>query len=357
MSKPVNKTLIGAFVVGALVLVVAAVMVLGSGTLFKKVEKFVLYFDGTVKGLDKGAPVVFQGVKIGAVTDIYMIADPLTLTTWIPVIVQIDTQGIKLTHGKPRLQEDIALLIKRGLRAKLDIQSPVTAKLMIQLGMYPGTPAKLMNTTKDLKGGLPDLPQIPTLPSTFEKFFLALQELNLKDLMEKFNGIMDGLDEIISSPETRQLPRLLKNVLAGAGSLVDSVNEQVKPLAGGAKGAIKDYRALAVTANGKIEALTVDLNQTLTYVNSLVKGLDDKVDKLKPDVEKALETLQAVLERLKGFVGNLNLVTNPDSPTIYDLQITLKEVSNASRAVRSLADYLTRNPDALLRGRQKQEGR
>jgi paraquat-inducible protein B len=353
MSKPANNTLIGAFVVGALMLVVAAVMVLGSGKLFTKTEKFVLYFDGSVKGLDKGAPVVFQGVKIGSVTDIYMVADPVTLTTWIPVIIQIDTQGIKLTSGKPRLQEDIKLLIRRGLRAKMDIQSPVTAKLMIQLGMYPNSPVRLVDTSEDMKGGLPDLPQIPTLPATFQLVLQAFQDLNLKELAKKFNGIMDGLDVIISSAEFKQLPLLLKNVLAGADSLIGTVNEEVKPLAGGAREAIKDYRALAVTANNQIGALTADIDKTLSYVNSLVKGLGNKADKLEPGVRKALTTLQAVLERLKSFSGNLKAVTSPDSTTAYDLQTTLREVSNAARSVRVLTDYLTRNPDALLRGRRR----
>ncbi len=357
MSKPVNNTLIGAFVVGALALVVAAVMVLGSGKLFTKTEKFVLYFDGSVKGLDKGAPVVFQGVKIGSVTDIYMVADPISLTTWIPVIIQIDTQGIKLTSGKPHIREDIALLIRRGLRAKLDIQSPVTAKLMIQLGVYPGTPAKLMKAEAVLKGGLPDLPQIPTLPSTFQLLLQAFQDLNLKDLAKKFNGIMDGLDVIISSAEFKQLPLLLKNVLAGADSLIGNVNEEVKPLAGDARGVIKDYRTLAVNANEKIDVLTADLDKTLVYVNSLVKGLGDEVDKLEPGVRKALETLQTVLERLRDFTDNLNAMVSPNSSTVYDLQTTLKQVGDAARSVRVLADYITRNPNALLRGRQPLEGK
>ena len=75
MSKPVNKKLIGIFVVVAIGLVVAAVLVLGSGKFFKQYNRVVMYFDGSVKGLAIGAPVDFRGVKIGTVAEIKMIED------------------------------------------------------------------------------------------------------------------------------------------------------------------------------------------------------------------------------------------------------------------------------------------
>ena len=75
MSRKVNKTAIGVFVVGALILLMVAIVVFGSGNLFKQTNKFVLYFDGSVKGLSIGAPVVFRGVSIGTVKDISLIYD------------------------------------------------------------------------------------------------------------------------------------------------------------------------------------------------------------------------------------------------------------------------------------------
>ncbi len=355
MSKPVNNTLIGAFVVGALVLLVAAVMILGSGKIFTKTEKFVLYFDGSVKGLDKGAPVVFQGVKIGSVTDIYMVADPISLKTWIPVIIQIDTRGIKLTSGKPHIREDIELLIRHGLRAKLDIQSPVTAKLMIQLGMYPHTPVRLIKGAAVLKGGLPDLPQIPTLPSTFQLVLQAIQELDLKGLVKKFNGIMDGLAVIISSPASRRLPEQLQKVLAGADRLIAGIEAEIGPLAGDTRGAIRDYRALAGAAGEKLEMLSTDLEKTLAHTDKLVAGLSGELDQLKPGLKRSLATLQDTLKRLKGFSGGLETMVGADSATVYDLQTALKEIAAAARSMRSLADYLSRNPNALIKGRQALE--
>ena len=68
MSKQPNVTIIGAFVAGAVFLVITGLLVFGSGKFFSQTKKFVLFFEGSVKGLNVGAPVDFRGVRVGSVT-------------------------------------------------------------------------------------------------------------------------------------------------------------------------------------------------------------------------------------------------------------------------------------------------
>ena len=93
MAKKVNRTLIGAFVLGAIVLVVAGVMVFGSGKFLSKKNTYVMFFEGSVKGLNVGSPVVYRGVKIGEVTNIKLIMDPQKLTALIAVYVEVDPES------------------------------------------------------------------------------------------------------------------------------------------------------------------------------------------------------------------------------------------------------------------------
>ena len=62
MAKQANRMMIGGFVVLAVAILAASLVVFGSGKFFKKTNKYVLYFDESIKGLNVGAPVLFQGV-------------------------------------------------------------------------------------------------------------------------------------------------------------------------------------------------------------------------------------------------------------------------------------------------------
>src|SRR5512135_2362494 len=133
MSKKASKTLIGAFVLGAVVLIVAGVVVFGGGKFFKKTIKYVMFFDGSVKGLQVGAPVTFRGVKIGEVTDMVLRFDPSNLAVMIPVYVEIDPEKFlgSDTLKKAKPGQYYRALLDKGLKARLELQSFVTGLLMI----------------------------------------------------------------------------------------------------------------------------------------------------------------------------------------------------------------------------------
>src|SRR2546422_11266348 len=100
MNKKVSPTLIGAFVLGAIGLVIAAVLLIGSGRLFDVPRDFILYFDGSVNGLRVGAPVKFKGVEIGAVKSILLQMGSDMSVQRIPVIIRVDAEKITKRGGQ-----------------------------------------------------------------------------------------------------------------------------------------------------------------------------------------------------------------------------------------------------------------
>jgi len=106
MNKKTSPALIGAFVVGAVVLLVIAVIAFGSGRLFRQTKEFVLYFDGTVNGLHIGAPVKFKGVEIGSVKNILLQLDNDTRVDKIPVIIEIDLKKLTSRGATGVIAED-----------------------------------------------------------------------------------------------------------------------------------------------------------------------------------------------------------------------------------------------------------
>src|SRR5690606_27608732 len=89
MSRKTSPVVIGAFVVGAVVLAVVAVLVFGGNRFFQDKRSFVTYFDGSVTGLRVGSNVLFRGVRVGYVTDIGILADATLGEFTVPVTYQI----------------------------------------------------------------------------------------------------------------------------------------------------------------------------------------------------------------------------------------------------------------------------
>ncbi len=148
MAKQANKTLIGLFVVGAIVLLVAALVLFGSGKFFTKTNRYVAFFEGSVKGLSVGAPVMFRGVRIGKVDDFQVYYDAKEQKFKIPVLITLypdKVHGVGMegdsSEAENRLMWD--QMLKDGFRAELQIQSLVTGQLAVQLDFYPGKPLKL----------------------------------------------------------------------------------------------------------------------------------------------------------------------------------------------------------------------
>ncbi len=210
MSKKANKTAIGAFVVGAVILSILAIAVFGLGALFDRSDKYVLYFDASIKGLSVGAPVIFKGVKIGNVSDISLMYDPKTKNVLIPVIIDVElarVKGVPEDLGYP----DYLVLVEKGLRARLEVQNFITGQLMIEFDFYPEKPVKFFGLTKKY----PELPALPISPDIFE----IMEEIPLKEISNNLNQAVVGINKLVNSEGFYQLGRAVQEVTLTARSV------------------------------------------------------------------------------------------------------------------------------------------
>jgi paraquat-inducible protein B len=116
MAKRSNPKLIGGFVIGAIALLIAGILAFGGGQYFSRKEKGVLFFEGSLAGLDVGSPVTFRGVPVGSVTGIVIEYDVTTQSLHIPVYIEVDPQKFEIVSGA-RSTKNIQELVARGLRA------------------------------------------------------------------------------------------------------------------------------------------------------------------------------------------------------------------------------------------------
>ncbi|HIJ20284.1 MAG TPA: MCE family protein, partial [Deltaproteobacteria bacterium] len=240
MDRQASKMLIGSFVVGAVVLAVAGVLMFGGGQFIKKTQTFVLFFQGSVKGLNEGASVLFRGVKIGSVKSISLEADAKDMIIYIPVIIDIEVDRIHVIRGKRQadISKGLPVLFEKGLRAQLIMSSLLTGQLVIELEFHPDAPMKLVGLEKKY-------PEIPTLPSTFEMIFDKLKDLDFDSLVGKIVSAVDALEKVLVSPEIPEILKTLRTTIEDADKVVRKLDSRVDPLFNGIDGAVKEYGDLA----------------------------------------------------------------------------------------------------------------
>ena len=324
MSKRTSKTVIGIFVISALALVVAAVLIFGSGDLLKERYKFVLFFKDSVKGLNVGAPVVFLGVKIGEVKDISVIQDPLNSSFYIQVIIELTSGKIKQsltkeTSGPKETYEYCNQLIKQGLRAQLGLQSVVTGQLQIELDFKPEEKGLLF-------GGNDQCQEIPTIPSTFEKFTKTLENLPLEEIVDKLTSSLNRIDALLNSPEIQEILKSMKL-------------------------AMEDARQFSYKANKQIQPLIKKLDAVLETYSKLAQKLDRQIGPLASNVQEVIKMVTEASKQADKTLISIENVVSENSIPMVELTTALKEFSSAARSMRNLADYLNRHPETIVRGK------
>ncbi len=195
-----NKTykITGLFViVGILCLFGTIFHYVGKQMFMNQDEMIVLYFDESIQGLSVGSSVVMQGVEIGKVEKIGLIANLNEGTFKTPVFILFsDSKSISYIADEDMSEGEILHnLIEKGLRARLMTSSFLTGQLRIELIMDPSQPAILRDNEKYY--------EIPTVLSPYERISKDLEEIPLQDSLIRIGNLVAELDD--------KMPKLLDN--------------------------------------------------------------------------------------------------------------------------------------------------
>jgi paraquat-inducible protein B len=335
MAKQVSKTVIGGFMVSAMVLLVVGVLIFGSGKFLQKTYPFVLFFDGSVKGLKSGSPVVFRGVKVGSVEKIVIRPNPQTLDVQIPVIINIDPENVEISEKriKKNPHKYIPKLIDKGLRAQLSLESLVTGQLMIELDFHPNKPARRVGL--DL-----GYPEIPTIPTAFDDLAQTLKKIPIEEIFEKLQSAIEGIEKVLTAPELMETIRSLNLAVQNANKLINHGDKLVN-----------DADKLVVNIDRQVAPLSRSFQDTANDAQVLVKNIDNQIQPVVDRLKNALEPIRSVLEQSEKTLATYDNLVGERSELRYKVNGSLDEISAAARSLRALTDYLGQHPDSLLRGK------
>ena len=305
MTSKKNKTIIGIFVLGAIGLICAATIILGSGSLHKSTASFVLYFNSSVRGLTAGASVYFNGVRVGKVASMEISPDGDHMTFRTPVIIELDKQPLNANISKnvPNLVDYmsdpkmIRKLIRNGLRAKLTTSSFITGLLVIDLAMEANAPPVDPASLEPFG----QIPQIPTIPSGIESMFTEFSKLPIKNIAAEMLTTLININKTLADMQLEKLSGNLQDVT----STLDTT--------------LLEYSKLAAALNSNMDSLLAKTSATLNSVDSMAK--------------------------------NGSAILQDNSATMYQLSQTMTAIQEAALSVSYLARLLEKKPDALIFGK------
>jgi len=318
-SRP---AVVGAFILGALALVVAGILFFGGMRLFATSMRVVVFFSESLAGLDVGSPVTFHGVRIGSVQSMAAVFSTETMTVRTPVYLELEKNKVIL-EGQTlnRYEPDFEQLVRAGLRAQLAMQSFVTGQLRIDLDFRPGTPAQLV-------GAAPGVPEIPTVPSELGQLRNELMQLRLRELADT-----------------------AQHALAAIGRLADHVDAALDPLAKSVQRTADTATQTLQTADEAVHRLQAEASDSLRDLDSLIVDAHRQLDARGGELSQTLTEADRTVRQAETLLGSLNGLAEPRSQFRGNLEATLRDLAASASSLRGFAETVERNPNALLTGR------
>lgn len=265
---------------------------------YQSKQRYVLNFDGSVRGLSRGAPVEFRGIRLGQVLDLKLEGERETLAFKIPVLIEVEPDRVSVEGHEHAVEPGYELqvmraLVAKGLRAQLRSGNLLTGQLYVDLDFFPDAEPAEMGEHQ----GYPVLPTVPApldeLRGTVMRALGQLQNLPLKEIGDELLATVRGARELANSSELRRAISELTRALAEYRNLAGELNAGAIP---------------------KLEASMDKVNRTLNSIEANYTGKESRI--------------------------------------YSDLTRLLDELTRASRSLRSLTDYLERHPEALVSGKQ-----
>jgi paraquat-inducible protein B len=251
---------------------------------------YLVYFPGPVKGLTAGTAVQMKGVTVGSVRDVRLRYVSQTASLETPVTIGIDPSKLQLPVDRAVIDSAIAKLVNKGMRATLSTSLVLPGASGVSLEMV-GAPGSAHLV-------MSDPPIIPAASST---------------------GGVEGLLARINNLPIEEIAGHLRNTAA------------------------------------RIDAMVSDpaLSQSVQRVNRSLADIEKVAAVTRENIGPIIQSLRDAATAAQSAAGRAEQVMGSASRQNYDLGSLIKELTRAADSVRALAEYLTENPDALLKGRGK----
>lgn len=318
--------MIGAFVLGTV-----ALLAFGGVSFFSKPERFVVFFDETIQGLDLGSPVKLRGVRLGRVVELNVRYEAEKNRSVVGVVCELNRNMIVDSSGAQidiSSRAELQKLVDRGLRAQLGVLGLATGLLYVELDFvnpqeHPPSPTAFQSKYV----------VIPYIPSAISEFQGNLTEI-LNDVKKvDFTGLSAEFKGLLTDTRKQLNGVDLKGTVAqwqktGAQIEALAASPEIKGTLENLNHAISDLRTALAKLDAQIGPAGTELTSTLT------------------EARAALASFNATADAAHRFIAAQNGLGDNAAQTLDQLR-------GAAEAVQRLADFIERNPQALLTGKKR----
>ncbi len=329
MKTKVSPAIVGMFVIGAFALGIVALLTFGGVNFFAKPQRFLVYFEESVHGLTLGSPVKLRGVPVGRVVDLNVRYDEKTNHSAVAVLCEFSKDKVTDPRGTAinfSSRAELQTMVDHGLRARLDVQGLATGLLFVELEFLNPKDYPADSRNPELKYVV-----IPYVPSAISEFQTNLTEI-LNDIKKvDFAGI----------------GRELKLLLVDTHKQLDGLD--VKGLVAQWRQAGASVEALAGSPEAK--QTLVNLNATLTELRAVLAKLDTQITTNGTELKATLAQTKETLASFNAAADSTRRFVAAQSGLGADTSHALSQLADAAEAVQRLADFLERNPQALISGK------
>lgn len=243
--------------------------------------------------LGGGDPVTLRGFIVGQVRDVRFAYDPTTGELSTPATLEIypslfHVKGQRTSPSPVDVSAEIAHLITKGMRARLSRDPPLVGAYQVSLETVPGAKPPTGPQTAD---GLPVIP--------------VAEGGSIASIVTRINKV--------------PIEHISQNLL----SITSHVN--------------------ALTSSPKLKDAVVQLDAALRQIHGMTAKAGPQIPVLIAHLRQAAADLDGTAKSADRLVSG--------TATQNGLADTIQEITDTARAVRALADYLDRHPEALIRGR------
>ena len=267
--------------------------------------KLISYFPGSVAGVTEGADVTFHGLKIGEITQVGLVYDPKSDRVLAPVHYRIEAGRVS-NLAKAQGMEPVNVaeeMIRRGLRATLQAPSLISNSKIISLQVVPDDkPADLAKEGDRYVIPAAEVGGFDSLTASASELLSKINRIDFDKIGSSLVSAATGIDQTINGPQIKATLVALEKAMIDVQDIARKLDTDATP-------ALK-----------RLPAIAVQLQDAVTKANRLIGSVD------------------------KGY--------GDSSKFLRDLDRLLPQLTEAARSIRTLADLLSRHPEALIKGKE-----